>query len=319
IEHCSACSQADGPPGSDLEMAFPQPHGLGGRRFADIGRKMLHPSLVALGQQSVAPGPTGDSVLASYSKAPANGISKKYADLIKGAFQPTWWNSPDVVDLASGQPVLKPGPNPRTADQFTVMQYNFSLYFGLAINEYEKLLIADDTPFDQFMDGVDTPVVFQDPEKRGLQLFLTQGRCINCHGGPELTNASLTNVQKFETLERMIMGDNQVAVYDNGHYNIGVRPTLEDLGIGAPTGALNRPLANARLYQSCVQDAVRRLRVLPSPPPPEKALRSANLQCNVPRILARPGEAATLLARAAALLPDGHATRTAAEALIAAA
>ena len=319
IANCSACSQADGPPGSDLEMAFPQPHGLGGRRFADIGRKMLHPSLVALGQQVVAPGTTGDSVLASYSKAPANGISKKYADLIQGAFLPMWWNSPDVVDLSSGQPVLKPGPHPSTADQFTVMQYNFSLYFGLAVNAYERLLLANDTPFDQFMDGVDTPVGFQDPEKRGLQLFLTQGRCSNCHGGPELTNASLTNVQKFETLERMIMGDNQVAVYDNGHYNIGVRPTLEDLGIGATIGPLNQPLSNSRLYQNCVQDAVRRLSALTPPPTPEKTLRSANLQCNVPRILARPAEAATLLARAAALLPDGNSTRTAAEALIAAA
>src|SRR5262249_50789582 len=218
MEHCSACSQADGPPGSDVERALPPPQSApppAGRRSADTGRKMLPPSLVARGQQLAPPGPTGDSVLASYSNAPANGISKKYAALVQGAFLPTWWNSPDVVDLSSGPPVLQPGPNPSTADQFTVMQYNFSLYFGLAINEYEKLLLANNTPFDQFMDGVNTPVGFQDPEKRGLALFLGQGRCINCHGGPELTNASLTNVQKFETLERMIMGDDQVAVYDN--------------------------------------------------------------------------------------------------------
>jgi hypothetical protein len=42
----------------------------------------------------------------------------------------------------------------------------------------------------------------------------------------------------------------------------------------------------------------------------------ANLQCSVPRILARPDEAATLLTKAAALLPAGDPTRTAAEALI---
>ena len=31
----------------------------------------------------------------------------------------------------------------------------------------------------------------------------------------------------------MVMGDNKNAFYDGGFYNIGVRPTLEDLGVGA--------------------------------------------------------------------------------------
>jgi cytochrome c peroxidase len=80
---------------------------------------------------------------------------------------------------------------------------------------------------------------------RGLTLFQKKGRCINCHGGPELTNASYTSVLNHR-IERMAMGDGKKAVYDNGFYNIGVRPTSEDLGLGAEDG-LGRPLSEARL------------------------------------------------------------------------
>ena len=300
ITNASPASQADGPPLSDLEMSF------AGRRFPEVGRKMLHPQLVALGQQLVA---TDDSLLGAVSNqtvvAGARGIGPRYADLIKQAFAPAWWDAAGwVVDLASGQPVLVAssvtGPN-----RFTVMEFNFSLYFGLAVNEYEKSLVGDDSRFDRFMDGDLTALT--DQEQRGLRLFLTGGKCINCHGGPELTNASISNVQKFELLERMIMGNDQVAVYDNGHYNIAVRPTLEDLGIGATIGPLNLPLSNSRLFQNCVKDKVAA----------GLDVRSANGQCHVPKILARPAEAADLLSRAAALLSPNDPTRKSAEALIA--
>ncbi|MFZ6044074.1 cytochrome-c peroxidase, partial [Vibrio natriegens] len=38
--------------------------------------------------------------------------------------------------------------------------------------------------------------------------------------------------QEGGLVERMIMGDNNAAIYDNGFYNIGVRPTKEDIGLG---------------------------------------------------------------------------------------
>ena len=186
------------------------------------------------------------------------------------------------------------------------MESNFSLFFGMAINEYEKSLISDQTPFDSFMEGNDAAL--SPSAQNGLRLFLTQGRCIECHSGAEFTNASLTNVRKFEVIERMIMGDDRVAVYDNGFYNTGVRPTTDDLGLGATIGPLNLPLSNARLFQ-------RDLRQL-CPDGNEDCLRQAGLNA-VPRILARPDEAATLLSRAAALLPAGDPGRVQAEALIA--
>src|SRR4029077_7230554 len=144
-------------------------------------------------------------------------------------------------------------------------------------------------PFDSFMEGDDAAL--NPAAQNGLRLFLTQGRCIECHSGAEFTNASLTNVRKFEVIERMIMENDRVAVYDNGFYNTAVRPTTDDLGVGATIGPLNPPLSNSRLFQ-------RDLREL-CPDGDETCLRQAGLTA-VPRILARPIEAATLLSRAAA-------------------
>jgi cytochrome c peroxidase len=310
IGNSSGSSQADGPPTSELEMSFL------GRRFADVGRKMLDPTLVPLQQQFTT---HDDSVLGPLSNWPGAGLhapatgcpagDNVYTCLVKLAFLPKWWKASGwAVDLASGTPaIVFIGKSPLTRPhQFSVMESNFSLFLGMAINEYEKSLISDETPFDRFMDGADAALT---PSARnGLRLFLTQGRCIECHSGAEFTNASVTNVRKFEVIERMIMGDGQVAVYDNGFYNTAVRPTTDDLGVGASIGPLNLPLSNSRLFQRDLRERC--------PDGDEACLRQAGLTA-VPRILARPSEAATLLSRAAALLPVGEAGRVRGEALIA--
>lgn len=307
IANSSAASQADGPPLSDLEMSF------AGRRFPELGRKMLNPDLVALGSQLVE---RGDSILGADSNQKtipgSRGIKPRYAALIQRAFAPQWWNAPGwFVDLTGGTPVLRRG-RPSGPNQFSVMEYNFSLFFGMAVNDYERLLISDGSPFDRFMEGVGTstsdPLPLSDAQLRGLQTFLTKGGCINCHGGPELTNASLTNVRKFEILERMIMGNGGIAVYDNGHYNIGVRPSLEDVGIGATIGPDNLPLSNTVFFQNCVRKTMA--------DSPGISVAEANLQCGVPQILARPEEAAVLLTRAVQFTDDA-AIRADAEARIA--
>ena len=106
----------------------------------------------------------------------------------------------------------------------------------------------------------------------------------------------------------MIAGDDRVAVYDNGHYNTGVRPTTDDLGLGATIGPLNLPLSNARLFQRDLKQLC--------PDRDAACLRQAGLTA-VPRILARPIEAASLLSRGAALLSADNPDRVAAEKLIA--
>jgi hypothetical protein len=120
------------------------------------------------------------------------------------------------------------------------MDYNFSLFFGLAIQMYESTLISDDSPFDRFMEGNRNALTVQ--QQQGKALF--ERGCINCHSGAEFTNASVNNVEN-ERLQRMRMRSGE-AVYDNGFHNIGVRPTGEDLGVGAKDPFEN-PLSESRL------------------------------------------------------------------------
>jgi cytochrome c peroxidase len=77
----------------------------------------------------------------------------------------------------------------------------------------------------------------------GLSLFVGQALCINCHSGPELTKAAVGSVS-IERLERMLMGDRGCAIYDNGFYNVGVRPTADDIGLGG-TDPFGNPLSDA--------------------------------------------------------------------------
>jgi hypothetical protein len=75
-------------------------------------------------------------------------------------------------------------------------------------------------------------------------IFETKGRCIVCHGGPELSNAAVNTVSAAP-LERMIMGDTNVRVYDTGFYHIGVRPGAEDAGLAGADPVAGKPLSLA--------------------------------------------------------------------------
>lgn len=215
LEDSSLASQAVGPPGNALEMSS------AGRTFPDIGRKLL--ALKPLAKQAVHP---QDSVLGPLRDAGGMGLSGSYAQLIRQAFQPELWEGQGTVDGG-----------------FTQIEANFSLFFGVAVQLYEATLVSDQTRVDQFAGGEG---VLTEEEKLGLEMFLTKGRCINCHGGPEFTNAASHLGQQQEgLLERMIMGDGNPAVYDNGFYNIGVRATAEDLGVGG-TDPWGNPLSFTR-------------------------------------------------------------------------
>jgi hypothetical protein len=135
-----------------------------------------------------------------------------------------------------------------------------------------------------------------------MAVFERKGKCINCHGGAETTNASVNNVVNAqELLERMVMGDGGIAVYDNGFYNTGVRPNAtinrngEDQGLGATIGPFNLPLSNSRFLQRCVQN---QLKAVPAP-----TVDQANAACQVPPIAVRPKES-PLLATPQALQPN---------------
>jgi cytochrome c peroxidase len=250
IDNASLASQAVGPPLSAFEMSS------AGKLFPQLGRRLL--KLRPLALQKVH---TMDSVLGPLSRGATPGLSvATYEAMIRQAFKPQWYQGVGTVtvDVYSGTSVGSahadssellanaidpPLYGPNAAASFTQMEANFSLYFGLSVQLYESLLVSDQTPYDRYAEGNSAALTTQ--QKRGLDIFLNKGRCVNCHSGAEFTNASVQNVRKGR-LESMVMGDGEVGVYDSGYYNIGVRPTLEDIGIGGidPFGF---PLSESRL------------------------------------------------------------------------
>jgi cytochrome c peroxidase len=239
LENSSLASQAVGPPGNDVEMS------LSNRTFPDIGKKLL--GLRPLGSQAVH---GSDSVLGQLSRRSPrwirNGLQTTYRALIRAAFNDQYWNVTDqVVAIDSLGPHLVPRPARLAPNQYTQMQANFSLFFGLAVQLYESTLISDDTPFDRFQSGDSTAMSASAQE--GMNIFFTPadqgfagGSCFNCHAGSEFTKATVSNVGAIpfpgdlpeRIVERMAMADGNGAFYDSGFYNIGVRPTAEDIGRG---------------------------------------------------------------------------------------
>src|SRR4051794_32162979 len=218
IANSSLASQAVGPPGNSTEMS------ADGRTLSDIGTKLL--SLRPLRTQIVSP---KDSVLGADVDSSGRGIGTSYEDLVKQAFQPDWWNSDSPVT------------GPRNQD-YSLMAFNFPLFWGLAIQSYEATLVSDQTPADRFFRGdanALTPAA-----QHGLNVFETTGKCTECHNGPALTEATTLEIAGESPIE-MDKAGNWI---DTGFLNIGVRPTADDGGIGGNDGtAAAKPLSIAKL------------------------------------------------------------------------
>lgn len=249
IRNASLASQAVGPPLSDFEMSFQ------GRTWPKVGKKML--SLTPLAKQTVH---AQDSVLGPLANAtattPAAGLNTTYAKLIKTAFQPAWWgNKGQMVTYdAAGTPTVAARPAGRlTTSQYTQMEANFSLFFGLAVQLYEATLVSDDSPFDRFMEGSGAQTR---QEERGQTTFEGAGACGACHSGAEFTKAAVSELlinpnnpvlppnpkrNPTNAIDFMTMTNGR-AFYDVGYYNIGSRPSSDDVGRGGTT-----PLANSAM------------------------------------------------------------------------
>ena len=195
-----------------------------GRPFVKMGKKML--SVEPLVMQMVSP---SDSVLGSLSADPFTGLNTDYPTMIQAAFQPKWWNSDVVVDKDSN--FLHFG-HPFNTDEYSQMEYNFSMFWGVAIQMYESTLVSDSSRFDQFMEG--NRGALSTLEQRGLDRFQGKGGCTNCHNGGEFTDATVSNVASRGVVELLSSG----RWHDVGFHNIGVRPTNDDMGIAAsdPSG-----------------------------------------------------------------------------------
>ena len=245
IPFSSLASQAVGPPGSPFEMS------LTNRTFQHIAEKVLKPlppspatpptttQFRPLDRQAIA---SDDSVFsppaigkpAGYIATGGKGLNESYINLIKEIFQDKYWRADN------------------SGTNLTVMKKNFALFFGLAVQAYEATLIPDQTPVDDLLrrlnGALPNPAAPNDPVQRGLAVFLSgRAGCSGCHVGSETTSATVSNLSGFGNpaavveagvaipevalAERMPMGDGSISAYDSGFYNIGVRPTADDLSI----------------------------------------------------------------------------------------
>lgn len=240
LENASLASQAVGPPTSDFEMSFR------GRTWPKIGKKML--SLPPLAKQAVHP---RDSVLESPLAKSTDingvitlikGLNTTYTAMIQAAFQPQYWNNTTqmVTYAPDGTATISPRPpGPLNTNQFTQMEANFSLFFGLAVQLYEATLISGESPFDLFLAGAAN---LTGPQTRGLATFQAVG-CAGCHTLPLSTQAAepLINGAALNffppqflppggAIELMATANRLVAFYDAGWNNIAVVPTQNDPG-----------------------------------------------------------------------------------------
>jgi cytochrome c peroxidase len=185
IRNVSLASLATGPALSDFEMSF------AGRNWAKIGKKLLQGTTTVTLADNVTPlanqlVSTSDSVLGFYSNQGGSacgsvptversgswastgtpgkpGLCISYAGLIRRAFYPQLWantashlnGAPDPGDPFDGYSLTIAGGAPVATDtnQFTQMEANFSLFFGLSVHAWGTILLPDDTPFDVFMEA----------------------------------------------------------------------------------------------------------------------------------------------------------------------
>ena len=225
VTNSSLASQAVGPALSSVEMSYE------GRSWAHIGKKML--SLQPLALQHVA---ADDSVLGAYA---ANGTGLRidsYRKMIEAAFIPAYWDSDKLVDVA-GIFLGRSGSPARSTD-YTAAEFNFGLFWGLAIQAYEATLVSNDSRVDQFFDG--NTDALSALEQQGLREFQGRGsQCTNCHSGPELTQAAFS--QNGGAGGGGGRGNRGA---DRGFFRTGVRPISEDIGLGGLDG-FGIPLSRA--------------------------------------------------------------------------
>ena len=253
LRQSSLASQAVGPPLSDFEMSWR------GRTWPKVGKKML--SLKPLAQQQVS---STDSVLGPFADTVAGtGLTTTYAALIKKAFVPKFWNNAtqhlefiDPLNPAAGLKIVAGPADPLNTGQFTQIEGNFALFFGVAVQMYEATLLANDSPLDRFLEGNGAQTF---DEAQGMKFFTGAGGCLACHAGATMMDIDVLGIQGVDPITDFPQPLNQnplatgdfmpiltgFALYDNGFHNTAVRPggatdislpeflaTNEDIGRG---------------------------------------------------------------------------------------
>ncbi len=375
IPFSSLASQAVGPIESDFEMVFHHTASGGGRPHRDLGKKLANAQPLA-GQLVDC----NDSLLSGLTDCSSTGINRgltgTYGAMIRAIFDQRFWgdgNGRDVCldDAGNLLATSSAACSDVAGSAYTLMEWNFSIFFGLSVQAYEAMLTTGGTIVDIIAGGIATgtitnannrqqvvvdvtglaldqciaavslnnsaaqqavatdlctrhyskfihrgavtgkesagapfglggiagglPVPANTPiggcvlptnttntsppcsrnqaagqaalmnVDRGLNRFFAGATgCSVCHFNPEFTGATVSaltgfgaapavefvppaQVEAIAVMERMVAFNGLPAVYDSGFYNLGVRPTPEDISLGDQIGGV--PLAFTKLAE----------------------------------------------------------------------
>ncbi len=222
MQNSALCSQSLGPILSSTEMS------AANRDFRQVGRKLL--ARKPLGKQLVDP---TDSVLGGLSNSPNTGIGTTYSALIQKAFQPEWWqfNQHVCVNLdGSNAGTVDPTSGatcPSGTLEYSLMEYNFSLFWGVAIQMYESTLVSDQTPLDKYLEGQQSYTLVGDNVKNQYTIQLS----------PNVTPYSVSVIGLNPTLDA---SDQDMYAFDDGQGNIR--------GVGVNSGTINYASGSITIY-----------------------------------------------------------------------
>lgn len=233
LQNSALCSQALGPALSPVEMS------ANGRVFRELGRKLfsVNPlqqtaNTTPLGRQWVDP---SDSVLGSASRHPQKGLKTTYAAMVKAAFRPAWWNSTKRICVAAdnSETVHVPGKSCNGSD-YSQMEYNFSLFWGLSIQMYESTLRADQTPLDKYLATQKVVMIQGDGSHNGYNVSMAPG----------VTPYTISLSVIEPSLE---LTDQEIFAFDDGlgHLvGVGITTGTIDYASGQMTVLFERPLTS---------------------------------------------------------------------------
>jgi cytochrome c peroxidase len=207
IRFSSIASLATGPALSEFEMSFAGRNWAKiGKKLLQVGvtplaNQLVSPTDSLLGPYSNQPGNPAPSPLCAPAALAARAINKpglcaSYNTLIQNAFYPALHRnaamhldgSPvsatpiSILDAGGGVTTTTTDPfdgfslsvAPGSAlatntNQFSQMEANFSLFWGLSVHMWVQLLVPDDTPFDRFLDlNPDAFATLGEPGEPGL-------------------------------------------------------------------------------------------------------------------------------------------------------
>jgi len=107
------------------------------------------------------------------------------------------------------------------------MEYNFSLFWGVAIQMYESTLVADQTPFDKYMEGQQTYTLIGDNLKSQYTIQLKPG----------VTPYTVSIIGLNPTLDA---SDQDMFAFDDGQGNI--------IGVGVNSGSIDYASGTVNVY-----------------------------------------------------------------------